>query len=138
MTECVYHMELDKRVRECEESKVMTKEHEKKVETLFTYHDELKKLIIDTHDNFLELKGVVNMTKSSVDRIEILIGDHLKEFAVLKKEHEDFLWFRTQMNWLKDKLPWWILSLIAIAIASLFIGIEGIKNIIGLFKGENK
>ena len=57
------------------------------------------------------------------------IKTHYEAFTVLKAEVDAFGWFRKQMNWLKDKLPWWVMGIILIAFLSLFGSVEMISRI---------
>lgn len=131
---CLFHAEVDKRLRTCEESNVLTKEHHEELSILFRYYESMSK---DIQAIKLINKDFVlsqaNQT-SALGRIEGALSEHLKSYRTLEKEFNDFAWFRTQLNWLKEKLPWWCLTVIAIGIALLFVSLDLLKKIVDLFR----
>lgn len=137
---CPLHEKLDERIRSCEETKILSVEHFKKVDTLFEYHDRLLEIIQQTKETLVELRkdqhswvgslnGQLMGIRSGLDAHIKAYDDFTYEMGRIVKEVDSFRWFRRQMNWLKDKLPWWVLSVFAVAVALLFISMDGIKKI---------
>jgi hypothetical protein len=145
MPQCQYHQEFDGRLRECEEAKVLTAENVKKIETLFTYHDEMRDLIRTTERTLDGLKSAQHSWAGSLSgqlgTIKEMLQEHLSGYREFKKEvngnlaeFREFRWFRLKMNWLKECLPWWVMGMILLLVAGLIVSFEGVKRISEFFR----
>lgn len=117
MPECPYHAELDQRIRDVETAKVLTMEHHSDIKILFRGADDHAKtlnevqLTINTMHN--NLFNSMNMLKA----IQETLDSNVEKIAVIGKESEDFRWFSTQINWLRNKLPWWLAGIAVVGLA---------------------
>ena len=132
--DCPFHIEIDKRLRNCEGSNVLTGEHHEELAILFRYYETMGKDIQEIrliNKDFTQSQA--NQT-ASLGRIEKALSNHMASYKILEEEFNKFSWFRTQLNWLKDKLPWWCLTVIAIGIGLLFVSLDLLKKIVDLFR----
>lgn len=145
MGECPYHQELDRRLRNCEEARVLTMEQVRKIDTLFTYHDEMRELIRKTEKTLEGIKAAQHSWAGSLSgqlgTIEEMLKTHLSGYKEFKndinenlQEFKDFRWFRVKMNWFKDCLPWWVMGAILLTIVGLAVTFEGLKRILEFLK----
>ena len=103
MDKCPYHQETDKRLRDCEMFTAAMAEHNKNVESLLKEIRESQEVAVTKWDTFMKAY-----------------------FYPMKKEFDDFAWFRNAMNGIHNKIIFWILTgLLALLVVLIFIH-EGI------------
>lgn len=166
MDDCPYrcHEKMEERLRLCEDAKVRTEDNSKKVDTLFTYHDEVRDLIQETKEALIKLteshhhwagditrqiNGVAHDLSGQVESLSGTMTAHILEYSkfkkelsgVIEKDIKSFNWFRGPVNRVREKSPW-LLALVVLIGVSLFVaGYEGtrrlaemVKQIIGWFR----
>ncbi len=158
MDDCPYkcHPEMMQRLRECEDAKVRSEDNSKKVDILFTYHDEMRELIQSTKEALIklteshhhwsgditrqinsvsnELSGKVNNLSSCITANMLDYGKFKEDTLSMKDEFKSFAWFRGPVNRIKEKSPWLLSLVILIAVGLFILGYEGMKQFLGIFK----
>lgn len=145
---CVDH---DKRTEQVGTLLADTKAHEGQIADLYDKHEETRKLLYD-------IKSCVernsNDMKAGLAKIEEmffsfnqafqkrtlyadgLVAEFRTEVGVIKDrliKVEEFQWFRDKMNWIRNNLPWAVMSVVMVGVAALIImhaASEGFQKIV--------
>lgn len=120
MESCDYHQDIMKTLAECQVAIAKATERaddgKMDITAIFSVLKELShgQKAVSSQLDLISLRQKINA--DVVEELASKIEDHLDNYKILSTEFQDFKWFRTWMNKLRDHLPVWALTGLVVAI----------------------